>query len=403
MLSDITTLISEALYSLSIEYSCIDTPSIDTDIMGNSLSGGRRSSRGSGSSHGASDDALRLAIESLNAAEQAALKSLFEKVSSGGALDRAKMAAHFTSDVILDYGGLLYDVLARRGATRSQVAFMAAVAKCARGTQTATIRLFWDICATAVAAAQAAAATTSATESAADGSGAATSASAATEATDGAADAAGSTPSTPTPTAGPSTTSTSTTTSSTTTGGMTREYLLFCLISELGNCSLEGIADTALVLTQSMEKFNARKRSGPKSSYIETDTPTASASASASGGSGGSASGGGRTSVSAEEEAEAQFVAFMEWVNEYTPNLSRLFVTYLNLVCFPDVELLSFTPFCPPVLEMESLVATHSRLLPLALYTNYMQGKWKRLYTTERDGVSFNRVAHNILGYGVRL
>jgi hypothetical protein len=259
-----------------------------------------------------------MAVDSLNASEQAALKRLYENLSTDGVVDRAKMAAHFRSDVIEDYGGRLYDVLANRGAVASELAFMAAVAKCARGTQTATIRLFWDVCAFSV------------------------------------------------------------------TESRTREYAIFCLISELGNCSLDGIADTALVLSESMEKFKARKRTGP-----------AAFTASAEGASDAS------PAPSAEEAAEAEFLSFMEWANEYTPNLSRLFVTYLNLVCFPDVELLSFTPFCPPVLEMDSLVASHSRLLPLALYTNYMQGRWKRLYTTERDGVSFNRVAHNILGYGV--
>jgi hypothetical protein len=136
-----------------------------------------------------------------------------------------------------------------------------------------------------------------------------------------------------------------------------------------------------------MEKFNAKKRNRPITSFTSFAPDDAS---------------GVPPAPSPQEVAEAEFLGFMEWANEYTPNLSRLFVTYLNIVCFPDVELLSFTPFCPPVLEMESLVASHSRLLPLALYTNYMQGRWKRLYTTERDGVSFNRVAHNILGYGVR-
>ena len=102
-----------------------------------------------------------------------------------------------------------------------------------------------------------------------------------------------------------------------------------------------------------------------------------------------------------KESTATSFETLIEWSHEYAPNMQRLLVTYLNQVCYSDVELLSFVPFCPPVLEVASNIISQSVLLPLSLYTTKCQGKWKCLYTTARDGISFNRIAHNILGYGV--
>lgn len=134
----------------------------------------------------------------------------------------------------------------------------------------------------------------------------------------------------------------------------------FKLVLEFGNCTTAGVSETALVL-----RAHLAAKTGP----------------------------------SGAEEASVQ--RLIEWSHEYAPNMHRLLVTYLNQTCFPDVEFLSFIPFCPPVLEAPSTIVSQSGLLPLALYTTSCQGKWKCLYTTARDGISFNRVAHNILGYGV--
>ena len=140
----------------------------------------------------------------------------------------------------------------------------------------------------------------------------------------------------------------------------------FYLVLEFGNCVISGITETATVLADNL-KNSIKARGG----------------------------------VFPSEDAASNFKAMMDWSNEFAPSLPRLLVTYLNRVCFPYVELLSFSSFCPPVLETDSSITTQSRLLPLALYSTSLQGRWKRLYTTERDGISFNRIAHNILGYGV--
>mmetsp|Transcript_8466 Transcript_8466/g.12630 ORF Transcript_8466/g.12630 Transcript_8466/m.12630 type:complete len:447 (-) Transcript_8466:195-1535(-) len=88
----------------------------------------------------------------------------------------------------------------------------------------------------------------------------------------------------------------------------------------------------------------------------------------------------------------------INWTNEYAPYTAKVFVTYINRKCFGDLEL-QYTPFNPPILNGGSSVLTQSDLMPLALYDKSLQGGWKKLYTTQQDGLSFNRIAHHILGY----
>jgi hypothetical protein len=93
--------------------------------------------------------------------------------------------------------------------------------------------------------------------------------------------------------------------------------------------------------------------------------------------------------------------ALISWANEYAPYAAAVFVTYINHKCFHGIELNGYTPFCPPILERGSSVVSQSDVMPLALYDKSLQGRWKKLYTTQEDGLSFNRIAHHILGYGV--
>lgn len=90
----------------------------------------------------------------------------------------------------------------------------------------------------------------------------------------------------------------------------------------------------------------------------------------------------------------------ISWTNEYAPHASKVFVTYLNRKCFAGVEL-QYVPFQAPFLDGGSSIVTQSDLMPLALYDTTLQGRWKKLYTTQADGLSFNRIAHHILGYEV--
>jgi hypothetical protein len=90
----------------------------------------------------------------------------------------------------------------------------------------------------------------------------------------------------------------------------------------------------------------------------------------------------------------------INWTNEYAPHAAKVFVTYLNRKCFAGVEL-QYAPFQVPFLDGGSSIVTQSDLMPLALYDTTLQGRWKKLYTTQADGLSFNRIAHHILGYEV--
>ena len=89
------------------------------------------------------------------------------------------------------------------------------------------------------------------------------------------------------------------------------------------------------------------------------------------------------------------------WTNDYAPHTYKVFVTYLNRKCFPRVELQSSIQFHVPYLDGGSAVVSQCDIMPLALYDTTLQGRWIKLYTTQADGLSFNRIAHHILGYGV--
>jgi hypothetical protein len=91
----------------------------------------------------------------------------------------------------------------------------------------------------------------------------------------------------------------------------------------------------------------------------------------------------------------------INWTNEYAPHAHKVFVTYINSKCFSSVELIGHTPFRSPILDGGSSVLNQSDIVPLALYDITLQGRWKKLYTTQADGLSFNRIAHHILGYSV--
>jgi hypothetical protein len=89
------------------------------------------------------------------------------------------------------------------------------------------------------------------------------------------------------------------------------------------------------------------------------------------------------------------------WSNEFAPCMSKIFSSFLNNKCLSRVELMTAVPFRSPLLD--SSVVTQSDIFPLALYNDGLQGNWYKLYTTDCDGLSFNRIAHHILGYKVTI
>jgi len=107
-------------------------------------------------------------------------------------------------------------------------------------------------------------------------------------------------------------------------------------------------------------------------------------------------------------EINIEFKTVNEWVNEYFPYIPKVLISYLSSICFPITdakEELSSTSlaniFSPPMLQEGSQIVTNNDAIQLGLFSECLQGSWNRLYSTAVDGLSFNRLAHHILGYEV--
>jgi hypothetical protein len=90
------------------------------------------------------------------------------------------------------------------------------------------------------------------------------------------------------------------------------------------------------------------------------------------------------------------------WFRSYGPCFTNIFETYFNTFCFHRIENSSLNVFKSPVLSSDSEILSRSDIILLSMYNTNLQGNWRRLYTSSNDGLSFNRVAHHIIGYEVR-
>lgn len=94
-----------------------------------------------------------------------------------------------------------------------------------------------------------------------------------------------------------------------------------------------------------------------------------------------------------------------EFINNYFPFTAKSIETYISSVCFPkfaegSVERsASYNPFRTPCLDKKSAIVDDMDLIPLALHSSNLQGIWTRLYSSETDGLSFNRLAYHVRGY----
>jgi hypothetical protein len=93
------------------------------------------------------------------------------------------------------------------------------------------------------------------------------------------------------------------------------------------------------------------------------------------------------------------FEALNSFMNNYMPHATKALETFFSMACFHGTLSPSYRPFHSPRLDVPSEIATACDLLPLALYSDALQGQWKRLYSTSVDGLSFNRVVYHCLGY----
>eukprot|EP00568_Trieres_chinensis_P007851 CAMPEP_0183301814 /NCGR_PEP_ID=MMETSP0160_2-20130417/7815_1 /TAXON_ID=2839 ORGANISM="Odontella Sinensis, Strain Grunow 1884" /NCGR_SAMPLE_ID=MMETSP0160_2 /ASSEMBLY_ACC=CAM_ASM_000250 /LENGTH=632 /DNA_ID=CAMNT_0025464501 /DNA_START=39 /DNA_END=1937 /DNA_ORIENTATION=- len=111
---------------------------------------------------------------------------------------------------------------------------------------------------------------------------------------------------------------------------------------------------------------------------------------------------------SANVHGECELVSldvFLEWAENTAPCLSACLSTFMHHILFPDRPYPpSRTPFLFPDLKGQSSAFFHrpasSLLFSLASMSLSLGGSWFRLYTSESDGLSFNRLQLSLLGYG---
>lgn len=86
------------------------------------------------------------------------------------------------------------------------------------------------------------------------------------------------------------------------------------------------------------------------------------------------------------------------WIDGFAPRISAAIETRLNAFFFGSQDV-SFQAFAAPVLLGGSEIVPDLKMLPLAWYNASLQGEWTKLYTTSKDGFSFNRIMHHIIGF----
>jgi hypothetical protein len=108
--------------------------------------------------------------------------------------------------------------------------------------------------------------------------------------------------------------------------------------------------------------------------------------------------------VPVDVTVSAAFELLKHWVCNYGPCISKVFESYLTEACFPNEKNPSFFPFRVPKTNVPSDLLPHGSaiLILLSLYSDSLQGSWKRLYSSSSDGLSFNRMIHHTMGYEVR-
>ncbi|CAM9642471.1 unnamed protein product, partial [Phaeothamnion confervicola] len=91
------------------------------------------------------------------------------------------------------------------------------------------------------------------------------------------------------------------------------------------------------------------------------------------------------------------------WVAERAPLLHLCLTTFVQLRLFPETPLPPELPvFCPaePQGGTALLDGAAEAAFGLSIYTKAVHGHWLRLYSSDEDGLSFNRIAYKILGFG---
>ncbi|KAG5177105.1 TLD-domain-containing protein [Tribonema minus] len=113
--------------------------------------------------------------------------------------------------------------------------------------------------------------------------------------------------------------------------------------------------------------------------------------------------GGSSSSIGGGGGGGITFDQFAQWAAEEAPFLHHALGTYMQRRCFPDDKLPPSAPKfeTPRLLQPSSVLSgLGPELLGLAIGRVMAQGPWVRLFTSDEDGLSFNRLCHSIMGYG---
>ena len=116
-------------------------------------------------------------------------------------------------------------------------------------------------------------------------------------------------------------------------------------------------------------------------------------------------------SIAEEEEPAVSFEEFYAWATESFPLLYQPFAAFIYSRLFGNSEMDGPSLPLPPSLRLAQpellspsfILSSRHSLFGLALASPYLQGAWTRLYTSEENGLSFNRICHHILGYRGKL
>ena len=92
--------------------------------------------------------------------------------------------------------------------------------------------------------------------------------------------------------------------------------------------------------------------------------------------------------------------AFVLFANEWAPSLLKAVQTFALNLFLPFDKFSGFVPFQPPTLaDGGSSIIKPRDLVSLSLYSNLLQGRLRRLYSSSHDGYSFQHILSAITGY----
>jgi hypothetical protein len=100
-------------------------------------------------------------------------------------------------------------------------------------------------------------------------------------------------------------------------------------------------------------------------------------------------------------DLENNLSSFISYIDDYFPFLPKILIEKFNKVLFNESISSTKFQFDIPSLIDKSSVISNLMMTPLACVTNKLQGSWKKLYSSEVDGRSFNRILFHLVGYEV--